>query len=80
MYSRRSPAWKQLEDVETFSCWPLHCGSFNAKADDRFVFQLTAHIVRLDTTNMTKEAKALIKVLDKWKNKFCEYQIDVAKI
>jgi hypothetical protein len=31
-----------------FSCWPLWCGSFNVKVDDRIMAQLINHILSLD--------------------------------
>ena len=63
-----------------FSCFPLWCRSFNMKADDRLVFQLIAHICRLDKENLSNEAKDAITSLDNWRNTFCGYRWDVEEI
>ncbi len=34
-----------------FSCWPLHCGSFDAKVDRYIAAQLAYHFCRLDCEN-----------------------------
>ena len=40
-----------LEDANfDFSSWPLHCGSFCAKADMRLVAQLAKHLAMLDVS------------------------------
>jgi len=60
-----------------FSCWPLWCGSFNAKVDDRLVWQLICHITRLDVSECSDEAKKAVQSLFHWQNKFCEFRPDV---
>jgi len=58
-----------------FSCFPLWCGSFTAKADDRLVLQLFAHIARLDVEACSEEVKELVlKLPELAKNGFCKYQ------
>ena len=63
-----------------YSCFPLWCGSFDIKVDSRFVFQIIAHLSRVQKVHLSVEAKRAIKALDKWKNKFCEYREDVKEI
>ena len=46
-----------------FSCFPLWCGSFDMKVDDRVVWQLVAHIGRLNTNNCSTTVKRLINIL-----------------
>jgi uncharacterized protein YjbI with pentapeptide repeats len=62
-----------------FSCWPLHCGSFNAKADDRIVSQLICHVTRLDTSNCSGGVKESVDFIRKMaiSDLFCEYRSDV---
>jgi hypothetical protein len=48
-----------------FSCWPLWCGSLNAKVDQRIINQLAYHLAALP--DCPKELK---KVLAKYANKF----------
>lgn len=68
-----------------FSVWPLHCGSFYAKADDRLVAQLICHVARLDVSNCSdKVSQALKDVFTSEAGKylmnlFCEYRYDVNK-
>ena len=63
-----------------FSCLPLWCGSFNIKADSRLIFQLIAHITRIDKTYLSIDAKRAIMSLDEWKNEFCKYRNDIKEI
>jgi len=63
-----------------FSCFPLWCGSFNIKVDERLIWQLIAHITRLDTKGCNKETKTAIKAIWKYRNKFCKYRTDVKEI
>ena len=71
----------ELSDaILDFSCWPLYCGSFEAKADDRFVFQMVGQITRLNLDNCSEEAKAAVRALGPWANEFCRYRGDVLKI
>jgi hypothetical protein len=60
-----------------FSCWPLWCGSFDVKADDRLVFQLICHLTRLDYKNCSQDVKKAIKALRPWQDKFCEFNQEV---
>ena len=62
------------------SCFPLWCGSFGMIIDDRFIWQLIAHIGRLDIRRLSKEAKEAIKHLEPYFDKFCDYRDDVKKI
>uniref|UniRef100_A0A6M3L404 Pentapeptide repeat-containing protein n=1 Tax=viral metagenome TaxID=1070528 RepID=A0A6M3L404_9ZZZZ len=64
-----------------FSAFPLWCGSFQIKADERLIWQLIAHIKRFNTTHI-KDKKALdaLKALEPYKNKFCNYNKEVCKI
>ena len=56
-----------------FSCFPLWCGSFNAKFDDRLVKQLLAHIARIDKTNLPDDVKQFInKIPKKYVNDICK--------
>jgi hypothetical protein len=63
-----------------FSTFPLWCGSFEMKVDTRFVWQLIAHIGRLDTSRVSPKAKKAIKTLKPYFNEFCKYRDDVKKI
>lgn len=63
-----------------FSAFPLSCKSFGMKADNRLVFQLIAHITRLDREHIDGEALEAIKALMPYANRFCDYRGDVAKI
>ena len=64
-----------------FSTFPLWCGSFGIKCDKRLVWQLIAHIGRLDTENITdKKTVAALKALKPYVNKFCKYREDVKPI
>jgi len=42
-----------------FSCWPLHCGSLDAKVDKRIAAQLAYHFCRLDCPEIKKQQAAL---------------------
>ena len=63
-----------------FSSWPLHCGSFKAKVNDRLVWQLICHLTRLDISGCSIKVKLAIEKLDDYKNEFCEYRSDVTPI
>lgn len=63
-----------------YSSFPLWCGSFDMKVDDRLIFQLIAHITRLNISSCSRDTKKVVKSLDKWKNKFCEYRLDIEEI
>jgi len=64
-----------------FSCWPLWCGSFDVKVDNRLILQLAAHLSRLNINDASEEVKLAIENLPKiLKNGFCEYRNDVKKI
>lgn len=69
-----------------FSSWPLACGSFNVRVDDRIVAQLFAHIARLDVSGCSPVVRYAHWLIfstwpGKWlKNLFCEYRGDVTKI
>jgi hypothetical protein len=63
-----------------FSSFPLWCGSFNMKVDDRLIWQLICHITRLDISGCGKEAQKAVFSLSRWRNKFCKYRGDVGKI
>ena len=62
------------------SVFPLWCGSFGLKTDTRLVWQLIAHITRLDTSKTSEKAKEAIKALMPYANDFCRYRKDVDKI
>ncbi len=80
------PKWANLQRANLqranldFSVFPLWCGSFKAIADDRLVWQLIAHIKRLDTHNVSDEVKKCLSLLDPYKNKFCDHRSDIARI
>lgn len=64
-----------------FSGFPLWCGSFDIKVDDRLVLQLFAHIARLDISGCSKNVKTLVGNLPELaKNRFCKYRSDVEAI
>ena len=69
-----------------FSAWPLSCGSFGVKVDDRIVAQLFCHIARLDVSGCSPVVRYAHRVIfstwpGKWlKNLFSEYRDDVEKI
>jgi hypothetical protein len=63
-----------------FSCWPLWCGSFCAKVDDRLVWQLIAHVTRLDIAECSDDAKTAISAMMPFANRFCKYRNDVQPI
>ena len=63
-----------------FSCFPLWCGSFNIKADDRLLAQLLAHIARFDTSEMdTKNAIIVKEIKERFGDMFCNYRNDIKK-
>ena len=56
-----------------FSCFPLWCGSFKAKFDDRLVKQLLAHIARIDQTYLSKDIIKFIGTIPKkYANDICK--------
>ena len=69
-----------------FSAWPLYCGSFGAKVDDRIVAQLFCHVARLDVSGCSPVVRYAHRLIfstwpGKWlKNLFSEYRADVKKI
>jgi hypothetical protein len=65
--------------VWDLSVFPLHCESFDMKADKRLCAQLIAHITRIEWEDDAFCAEAMA-ALDAFKNKFCEYRDDVDKI
>jgi len=62
------------------SCFPLWCGSFGMTVDTRFVWQLIAHIGRLDTSKISKKAKEAVSLLEPYYDEFCEYRNDIEPI
>lgn len=58
-----------------FASWPLWCGSFNVRGDDRLVSQLFRHLIEIDDSECSKEVQEEMSILRKMKlaNKFCEY-------
>jgi hypothetical protein len=66
-----------------FSCWPLWCGSFSVKVDDRLVCQLLHHVARLDVSGCSPVVRYAHRLIfsswpGRWlANKFCEYRSDV---
>ncbi len=69
-------SWANLD----FSCWPLHCGSFGAKVDNRLIAQLVAHITRLNVAEPNGATKGIMSALEAYANEFCQYRQDVAKV
>ncbi|MDY7001351.1 MAG: pentapeptide repeat-containing protein [Thermodesulfobacteriota bacterium] len=65
-----------------FGAWPLWCGGFNAKADDRLVSQLILSAIALDVSGCSDEIKEDVRTIRKMKiaNKFSEYREDVKEI
>jgi hypothetical protein len=63
-----------------FSCFPLWCGSFGIKADDRIVSQLIYHVCRLNIENCSDEIKQFVNSIPlEIKNKFREYRGELKK-
>lgn len=62
-----------------FSCWPLWCGSFGVKADDRLVAQLIHHICQLDTSQCSGGVKESMDRIRKMAitDLFKEYRDDI---
>lgn len=60
-----------------FSAWPLECTSFGAKAGDRLIAQLIAHLTRLDTSGCSEKTQEVMRVLAPFADWFCEYRDDV---
>lgn len=62
-----------------FSCFPLHCGSFNIKADDRLVAQLLYHAVKLDVSGCSGGVQEAISYIRQMaiSDLFCEYRPDI---
>jgi len=63
-----------------FSVWPLWCGSFEVKVDDRLVAQLIAHLTRLDVAVCGDRMKAAVAALMPYADAFCQYRDGVAKV
>ena len=65
-----------------FSCWPLWCKSFSAKANDRLVAQLIHHVAKLNIDNCSGGVKEAIEHIKKMaiSDLFCEYRNDIEKI
>jgi len=63
-----------------YSCFPLWCGSFDMKVDDRLVWQLIAHLGRLDRSKISKKVGKAIKLLEPYFDEFCKYRDDVSPI
>ena len=63
-----------------FAAWPLECGSFQVKADDRLVCQLIAHLTRLDLQNCTPRVRDMVENIRPWANEFCRYRDDVLEV
>jgi len=63
-----------------YSCFPLWCGSFDMKVDDRLVWQLIAHLGRLDRSKISKKVGKAIKLLEPYFDEFCKYMDDVSPI
>ena len=66
--------------VLDLSAFPLLCGSFGMKADDRLVYQLICHITRLAQDNLSDDAKKAIEAVMPWADKFCDYRDDVKRL
>lgn len=67
-----------LRDADIdFASWPLWCGSFNVKVDDRLLAQLLCHIARLDTSECTTDISDIRK---KYGDLTCKYRHDVDPI
>ena len=64
-----------------FSVFPLWCGSFGMKVDDRLVTQLLGHIARLDYSMCSKDLQKYIKKIPKkYVNTICERHSCVDKL
>ena len=64
-----------------FSVFPLWCGTFNMKIDDRLASQLIAHLVRTDYSSCSDEIKEFIDDIPlEIKNKFCEYNDETEEV
>jgi len=63
-----------------YATLPLWCGTFAMKVDSKFIYQLVCHLTRFDQEGLSEEAKTIIKLLDPWKNRFCDYHDDVNPI
>jgi len=63
-----------------YSAWPLWCGSFNCIVDDCLVWQLMAHITRLDVSHCTTSAKTAVEALSDYANMFCDFRRSVLPI
>lgn len=63
-----------------FASWPLHCGSFGAKADDRLAAQLLAHCCRLNVSGCSGGVREAIEHIRKMglAELFYEYRRDAA--
>jgi len=62
-----------------YAYWPLWCGSFGVKVDDRIIAQLICHLTRVDDSDCSggvKEAMEHIRAMA-ISDLFCEYRDDV---
>src|SRR5574343_456914 len=77
--------WADLHNADLrganldLASWPLHCGSFGARADDRLVSQLICHVARLDISGCSGGVREAIEHLRAMAitDLFCEYRNDV---
>ena len=60
-----------------FTTFPLWCGSFDLIADDRLVWQLTAHLARLNTSLCSEDVQTAMAAIAPYADRFCEYRRDV---
>ena len=69
-----------------FSSWPMWCGSFEAKVDDRTLAQLFCHVARVDVSHCSPVVRDAWRwIFRSWAgkmlaNKFSEYRSDVEPI
>jgi uncharacterized protein YjbI with pentapeptide repeats len=64
-----------------FSCFPLWCGSFDMKVDDRLVKQLLGHIARLNIDSCSNDIKKFVKgIPKKFSNDLCKRHSSVEEI
>lgn len=70
-----------LRDVDLdFSCWPLWCGSWGVKADDRLVAQLLWHVTRLDVSGCSGGVQEAVENIRSMAiaDLFCEYRSNLS--
>lgn len=65
-----------------FACWPFHCGSTWAKADDRLFAQILFHLTRLDVSQCSGGVKESMEHIRSMAaaDLFCEYRDGVRKL